>query len=202
MLTMSLSLPEPTSTDTSTARRIKHYYKAQKDAYFHYCQHVLLPQASSALHTCTESAIPFQPMSATMHYVITYQSERHLSLYTQSKDGTPQQKNILRHADTWDLSTGYPTPITSFFPPKFRYRHQLVTIASKQIADLEAQGVAKFHPNLKLATLHRKFNPRNFYITPEGVVCFYQMYTIAPAVEQIPVFLVPFDQEHATLAFT
>ena len=38
------------------------------------------------------------------------------------------------------------------------------------------------------------FPPLNFYLTEEGLAFFYPMYAIAPAVEGIPVFTVPYDR--------
>ena len=42
--------------------------------------------------------------------------------------------------------------------------------------------------------LRRSLSPLNFYLTEEGLAFFYPMYAIAPAVEGIPVFTVPYDR--------
>lgn len=41
--------------------------------------------------------------------------------------------------------------------------------------------------------LRRHFNPRNFYLTDSGLAFFYPMYAIAPAMEGIPVFTLPWN---------
>lgn len=39
-----------------------------------------------------------------------------------------------------------------------------------------------------------EFDPGQFYLTPEGVVVYYQQYAIAPYSSGIPVFLIPYSK--------
>ena len=43
--------------------------------------------------------------------------------------------------------------------------------------------------------LRRRFNRENFYLCPDGLRFFWQMYAIAPAAEGIPTFFLPFSAE-------
>lgn len=51
--------------------------------------------------------------------------------------------------------------------------------------------MAQYHPHWRRA-LRRAFNPRNYYLTPDGLAFFFPMYALAPAAEGIPVFHVPY----------
>lgn len=186
VLRLSLALPH-WDTPPRKGHRFNRYYQAQQRAYVTYCQGVLLPMATADYGQCQEQELPFVTHTATMAYTITYQEGDLLSLWTQSQDATGQ----IRHGDTWDLTSGFPVPLGFFFPHQRHYRKMLANIALADIQRQEASGEAQYHPGLKRRMLQRRFNPRNFYRTQEGLVFFYQRYAIAPGVEGIPCFLHP-----------
>lgn len=66
--------------------------------------------------------------------------------------------------------------------------------AAGEIRQQEAAGHARYLPGWQ-RKLRRNFNARNFYLTPEGLVFFYPMYAIAPAMEGIPSFTVPWNHQ-------
>ena len=57
----------------------------------------------------------------------------------------------------------------------------------------ETAGISRYHEGVR-RLLRRHFNPQNFYLTAEGLSFFYPMYAIAPAMEGIPVFTLPYGQ--------
>ena len=67
-------------------------------------------------------------------------------------------------------------------------------LAAGEIRQQEAAGHARYLPGWQ-RKLRRNFNARNFYLTPEGLVFFYPMYAIAPAMEGIPAFTVPWNRQ-------
>jgi hypothetical protein len=91
------------------------------------------------------------------------------------------------------LGPGYPAALPSFFPPHSGWKKQLLHLAAGEIRQQEAAGYARYLPGWQ-RKLRRNFNARNFYLTPEGLVFFYPMYAIAPAMEGIPVFTLPYGQ--------
>lgn len=173
------------------ARRFDRYYQAQRSAYIHYATHQLLPMAVAVWQANPEQI--WQPFTATLTSALTYQDPTYLSLYTQSRDNLPPSPTVHRRGDTWDVHSHFPVPITTFLPQKYRYKTALATVALEQIRELEAQGLAVYHPNVGKSLLKRRLNPRHYYLTPEGLRFFYPMYAIAPAVEQVPSFLYPME---------
>ena len=105
----------------------------------------------------------------------------------------PYLKNTLRRGDTWDLSDGYPVPLSAFFPRRSGWRRRLMEAAEAEVRRREAAGVSRYHEGVR-RKLRRYFNPHNFYLTAEGLVFFYPMYAIAPAAEGVPAFLVPWEE--------
>ena len=116
------------------------------------------------------------------------------SLYTQSSEPTESGRRLLRRwGDTWELRSGYPAALRQFFPPRSPWRLLLLDTAAQEICRQEAAGCARYAEGWR-RRLRRSLSPLNFYLTEEGLAFFYPMYAIAPAVEGIPVFTVPYDR--------
>lgn len=194
VLTAQLSLPEPLSKDTRTARRLGRYYRLQQRSWLRYCEHWLLPQAEAEYRAALAASRPLPCFQANLDYTVTYQDGPLLSLCTQSRESTRSGKQLLiRRSDTWDLDRGYPLPLAAFFPPRSSWKKQLLTFAETEIRRQESLGIARYHDDLR-RRLRRAFNPMNFYLTAEGLVFFFPMLSIAPAAEGIPAFTVPYGQ--------
>ena len=58
----------------------------------------------------------------------------------------------------------------------------------------EAAGMARYHEKWR-QELRRNFNRENYYVTPEGLQFFWQMYAIAPWAEGVPTFSLPFGEQ-------
>lgn len=193
ILTARLTLPEPAETESRAARRIRRYYHLQQRAFLRYCEVFLLPQAEAEYRAALAVSAPLPHFQAELSFTVTYQEGTLLSLYTQVRETTlPGRRSLTRWGDTWDLATGYPLPLTAFFPPRSGWRKTLLTQIETQLRQQEAQGIARYHERAP-SLLRRHFNSRNYYLTPEGIAIFYPMHSIAPPVEGIPAFTVPFE---------
>ena len=195
VLTASVCLPEPEGERPSTGeRRIRRYYRAQGKAFFRYCGKWLFPQAAEACRAALAVSAPLPRFRAELTGEITYNTDGLWSLYTQSRETGPEGKWMLRRqGDTWDLRTGYPVPIQRFFPPRSGWKRKLWKLAAEEIQRQERQGTARYREDWR-RQLRRTFNPMNFYLTEEGLTFFYPMYAIAPAMEGIPTFTVPWGE--------
>lgn len=190
MLTASVTVPQPVPARSRTERRIRRYYQVQCRAYLRYCETELLPQAEREYRAAVANSAPLPLLRAELTYQITYQDERFFSLYTQSAETGPRRTLYVRRGDTWDLTEGCPVPLSAFFPARSRWKRQLLDRAAEEIRRQEEAGCARYHPHWRKA-LRRCFNPRHYYLTPEGLVFFFPMYALAPAAEGIPAFLFP-----------
>lgn len=197
VLSAAVSLPRPVPDADRTARRIRRYYRLQCRAFLRYCQNWLLPQAKAEYRAALAASRPLPQFRAELSYQVTYNENGLWSLYTQSREVTlPGQTLLQRRGDTWDLRTGYPAELGEFFPRRSGWRRQLVALAEAEIRRQEAAGISRYREHWR-RELRRRFNPQNFYLTPEGLVFFYPMYALAPGVEGIPAFTVPFGPDGA-----
>lgn len=63
------------------------------------------------------ASLPLPHLRAELTYQVTYNDGGLWSLYTQSREsGFSGRPTLLRHGDTWDLTSGYPVPLSAFFP--------------------------------------------------------------------------------------
>ena len=192
VLSAAISVPQPFPAADRAARRFHRYYQLQCRSYLRYCEKQLFPQARQEYRAALANSAPLPLFRAELTYQITYQDSRFLSLYTQSHETGPQQALTLRRGDTWNLTSGYPVPISDFFPHHSPWKRQLLALAAEEIQRQERAGIARYHDTWR-KSIRRCFNPQNYYLTPEGLAFFFPMYALAPAVEGIPTFLTPYS---------
>ena len=194
VLSASVSVPRPTHSGSSPPRRIQRFYNLQAYAFLRYCNRWLFPESVSKYEAALEASAPLPHFHAQLSYRITYNEGGFWSLYTQScEPDTAGSSFFFRHGDTWDLATGYPIPLSSFFPPHTRWKSRLLELAAQEIQKQEQAGTALYLPEWR-RLLRRHLNPRNYYLTPDGIAFFFPMHSIAPSVERIPVFLLPYSE--------
>ena len=198
VLTASISLPAPAEgISSAAARRIRRYYQLQSRSFLRYCERWLLPAAEAEYRAALASSAPLPHAHAELEYHVTYQENGLWSLYTQSRErGSDGRTLLTRRGDTWDLTSGYPVPLSAFFPRRSGWKRKLLAAAEAEIRRREAAGAAHWNEDWR-RELRRRFNPENFYLTSDGLAFFYPMYALAPASVGIPVFTVPYGGEES-----
>ena len=183
------SIPEP----EEGWKRIRRFYQWQKRGFFKYCKGELFSWAQLEAKAAIERSAPIPCFHAELSHSVTYQSGRLWSLYTQLRDNAaPGPPWIRRWGDTWDLAEGFPVSLDRFFPARSGWKRRLIETAAAEIRRQERRGEARYYPDWP-KRLRRYFHARNYYLTAEGIAFFYPMYALAPAVEGVPVFLLPWD---------
>lgn len=192
VLTATVSLPQPTASDR-IARRVGRYYRTQARAYLRYCDRFLFPTAAAACRAALEASRPLPCFHAELTHCVTFNSGGFWSLYTQSREPEADGSTLLRRwGDTWDLRTGYPVELRSFFSRRSGWKRQLLETAETEIRRQEAAGFARYLPGWR-RRLRRCFSPLRYYLTEEGLAFFYPMYTLATAEAGIPTFVCPWS---------
>ena len=193
VLRATVALPQP--VEESAWRRIGGLYRIQRRAFLRYCEGELLPQATAEAREALGNGVLPPLFEADLSWRETYRTGRLWSLYTETREHTaPGPPSLHRWGDTWDLRTGYPLPLSAFFPPRFPWRKRLLETAEAAVRRQEARGEAQYLPDWR-RRMRRSFRAGNYYLTPEGIAFFFPMYALAPAVEGIPVFLLPWEGE-------
>ncbi|MEY8389192.1 RsiV family protein [Oscillospiraceae bacterium 38-13] len=191
VLSAAVEVPAPEAQDR-ISRRVRRFYQLQCRAFLRYCERALLPQAAAEYWTALSASRPLPAFRAELRYRVTYNEGGLWSLYTQSRESTGAGPALLtRRGDTWDLATGYPVPLKDFFPSGTAWKKRLLARAEEEFRRRERAGAGRWREDWR-RELRRRFNPQNFYLTEEGLACFWPMYAIAPAPEGVPVFLLPY----------
>ena len=191
LLTARLRLPR---WDGRGGRRFDRYYAAYARAFFSYCRHELLPRATEALALSQQSGGAIPAWHIALDTDVTLHTDRYLSLYTDTVEQTDGRRLVVRRADTWDLAENTPVPLRHLFPVMPMPRRRLLGAVTGEILRRQEQGMAAYHPDWRRA-IRAAFSADHWYLTPEHLCLFYQMYTIAPALEGIPVFRIPYDEK-------
>ncbi len=193
VLRASVTLPLPDSIHDACTRRIQRYYRLQQRAFLRYCETQLYPLAARELQLALEAGTIPPAQQVSLGYQVTWNSGGVWSLYTQLQERTAAgQTHLRRWGDTWNLRSGYPMPLSLFFPPRHPWKRQLLQFAAEEIRRQEAAGMACYRQDWR-RQLRKSFNARNYYLTEGGLVFLYPMYAIAPAPERIPTFCLPKD---------
>ena len=194
VLSAVVSLPRPTDRAGRIPRRIDRFYQLQSRIYLQYCEKQLFPLSAGEYQRALAGSSPLPHDTAAMTGRVTCSEHGVWSLFTDTRETVGGQTELLRRGDTWDLSSGYPLPLSAFFPQRFPARKALISCAETEILRQEQAGLARYHDAWR-RELRRRFNRENFYLCPDGLRFFWQMYAIAPAAEGIPTFFLPFSAE-------
>ena len=187
------SLPEPSASNRSCGK-IRAFYRLQSRAFFRYCYGELRPWAEREYRIARERGAPLPSFQAELAFQETYRAGRLWSLYTELREKTDEGPlSRRRWGDAWDIIDGYPAALSDFFPSASRWKRKLLAIAAEEIERQEKRGLSQYHPDWR-RRLRRFFNPRNYYLAPDGLVFFFPMYALAPPREGIPSFLCPWEE--------
>ncbi len=186
-------LPQPSDADRRWLK-IRAFYRLQIRAFFRYCNAELRPWAEREYRAARENSGPIPCFQAELSFQETYRAGRWWSLYVELRENAaPGPPFRRRWGDVWDLLTGYPAPLSDFFPRRCAWKRKLLSIAAAEMERQEKRGLSRYHPDWR-RRLRRSFNPRNYYLTPDGIAFFFPMYALAPPMEGLPSFLCPWTE--------
>ena len=189
VLTLSLRWPK-LPEDRAGLRRINRCYQRMAGLWQNRWEGALYQNACETAAAAQAAGRSFSPWEAVLDFTVTYQDEDLLSLYLDAYEYAGGAHGLtVRHADTWDLSTGTPRTLASFFPGR-HWRKEILSALHAQAQSRVAAGTTLYYDNWpELLTAY--FDPERFYRTQEGLSIYYPLYTIAPYAEGIPVFSLP-----------
>ncbi len=95
--------------------------------------------------------------------------------------------NTIRHSDTWSVKNGGRISLYQFTDDPAAFRAEILNSIREQIERQTAGGEGMYfedYPRL----IREHFDPESYYLSPEGLVIYYQQYDIAPYASGIPEF--------------
>jgi len=135
---------------------------------------------------------PFHMFEAVSAYDLTYDQDGVVSLYHDEYTYTGgAHGSTVRRSETWDTRTGQRLSLFQFVKDPTGY-HEKIMDAIRQQAELQIQRGENIYFEDYPQLISEHFNPESFYLTPEGVVIYFQQYEIAPYAGGLPEFTIPF----------
>lgn len=155
-----------------------------------YAEGELYEQAKQTYEFNKKNGYPIMVYELVRECNITYNQNQLVSLYCDEyifEGGA--HGNTLRKSQNWDLKIAQEIPLQAFSKGNPYYLIDILKQINKQIAEQIESGVGSYFPEYYQLVLET-FNLENYYLTPDGIVVFFQQYDIAPYSSGIPTFLV------------
>lgn len=150
----------------------------------------LYQEAVAQYEYSVENQFPFHMYDALMIYEITYNQDNILSLfYDQYIYSGGAHGNTVRRSQTWNVKRGCQITLRHYTDDPVALQAEIINRIREEIVRQIERGEDMYfedYPKLILET----FNPESFYLTPYGMVIYYQQYDIAPYASGIPVFVI------------
>ncbi len=123
-------------------------------------------------------------------YTITYNKVCIISLYFDSYTyAGGAHGNTIRTSQTWDVQLGEQIQLEELFKRHINYKNYIL----KHIINEINQNPDNYYSDAEEEVI-KKFNPKNYYCTPQGIIIYYQQYDIAPYCSGIQEFLIPYNK--------
>lgn len=155
-----------------------------------YAEGELYEQAKQTYEFNKKNGYPIMVYELVRKCNITYNQNQLVSLYCDEyifEGGA--HGNTLRKSQNWDLKIAQEIPLQTFSKGNPYYLIDILKQINKQIAEQIENGVGSYFPQYCQLVLET-FNLENYYLTPNGIVVFFQQYDIAPYSSGILTFLV------------
>jgi len=193
---LNISVQQPDFPDSKKAARIQRYFNHVIQLWITRWREQLYPAQCDILDQASEHGSTFHPLHVELNHIVTYWNDPIFSVrldVTESRPGTRPQ--LFCMGETWDLSTGYPLPLRSFFPKKSGNWRKIILASLKNQADQQIKsGESLLDPDC-CQIIERTFDPNRYYLTNKGIAIFFPLYFLGPYAEGIPVFVIPFPNQ-------
>lgn len=174
--------------------RINAYHRLEAMRLQLYARKNLYHDAVRAYLQAVENGYPVMVYEVIAEFTVTYNQNCALSLYTDQYIFTGgAHGSTTWYANTWDLKTGTPIPLGRLVPGFMDGKAYITGEVIRQIRTQMQNGEGDYFEDYEKNAVE-EFDPGQFYLTPEGVVVYYQQYAIAPYSSGIPVFLIPYSK--------
>lgn len=184
LVLLNFSLPE-----AQGLKGVSAYAAALKEGALSYANKKLLPKANK------ESAGEgFKPYGVVLQTVISYETEKLLSLYTDALITLSGTRRIHRMSRLWHKETGVLLPFNSLFKKQ----------SVKSILPLLVSAAADYAESTPLYADGEKqikscFNKEQFYLCPKGIAFYYQAGELTNKEKPVPLYI---DKEALAPFFT
>ena len=164
--------------------KINKFYADKAHTFQRYVNKTLKTDAITNLAINRLSNYPVNAYEALMEFTPTLLNDNMFSLYTdQYIYAGGAHGSTARSSETWNLKSGERIPLTDFHPDLSIVKKDIIS----QINEQMKSGDNYFFTNYT-ELVKQNFHPENYYLTPDGMIVFFQEYDIAPYAAGIVTF--------------
>jgi hypothetical protein len=174
--------------------KFNEYYKKKAIDLQNYAENELYKMAVSSYEFSKQNDYPIMQYELVSQYSVTYNELCIVSIYSdQYIFSGGAHGNTIRSSQTWNLKKRDIISLSDLFPNDFDFKNKILKEINSQILYQISIGENYYFDNY-LELLIKTFNPKNFYLTQEGIVIYYQQYDIAPYSSGIPTFVINYNK--------
>lgn len=170
---------------------LNRYYEAKAVEYEHTLTTKFLKMAVEEYDNSIANNFPVRSFEAFVDYTVTLNQNCLFSLYFDQYEYTGgAHGSTIRYSDSWNLQTEKRIILGDLFPYHNNYQDYIITMIQEEIAKQIQQESVYFDNYTELVI--QNFNENSFYLTPEGIIIYFQQYDIAPYSSGIITFMIPY----------
>lgn len=194
LLSITIEYPEMKAEPMSDEINVLNaYYQQAAEKLLKYGKEVLMPMQIESFQFAQFDENPFRPGELFLTYQLTLQSGCLISMFFDQYEYLGGAHGSTdRFSQTWNTNRGSKVKLHECFEyPKY-FKDEVIEMIRDQITEELDRGEDKYYKECLIDVEHM-FKEDNFYLTPKGVVIYFQQYEIAPYVSGIPEFILPFN---------
>lgn len=172
--------------------KLNSYYEATAFMYVKSDIMKLYQMAMAEYEYAVANDFPVRPFDAISEFYVTYNNDCLLSLYFDRYEYTGgAHGSTIRTSDTWDIKLSSLITLKDILPPVENVNEYVINCIIKQLNQMaKTEDFPYFEDYASL--VKENFNPKNFYISDEGIIIYFQQYEIAPYSTGIPEFSISY----------
>ncbi|MDP4109458.1 MAG: DUF3298 domain-containing protein [Bacillota bacterium] len=195
LISIDLSLPKLGDNNVA-GTNVNSYYDNVLQKYLDYAEYDLKPAALEQIKISAEQGSVFNEYSLNSDYAVTLNTPEYLSVSREFDYYTGgAHPGMDLKAETFDMSNGGLMNLSDIFSVSSDV--YLPIIYDEVITQIESPnakpGKADLFENYK-ELVKSSFDPADFYLTPDGITVFYQLYSIAPYAAGAQYYTIPYDK--------
>lgn len=176
-----------TTCSTTSAQYINAFYAYNAKSTEEYCRTILYSQAVDTARYIQNDR-PFFSYTYIVDFSITYNLGCLTSLFMDTymyMGGA--HGSTTRTSNTWNFKTGEQLLLSDFYSLTPCSLSDLQMNIANQIAERLIETPGAYFEDYK-TLIKNTFNPKSFYLVPNGMVIYFQQYDIAPYASGLPEF--------------
>lgn len=167
---------------------INEYYSEKAEKKEQYSRLALYPQAVDVARYIKENDPPFNAYEFSVNYTIALNKGCMVSLFMDEYNYMGGAHGLtVRTSDTWDFSKGRRITLKELYGADPSYKGRIIEDINNQISGLLKLKPQTFFEDYE-KLVQNTFHPESFFLTPEGIVIYFQQYDIAPYAAGFPEF--------------